>query len=80
MYKPQMPRNPAGISAMQLQPQHSNTAPLACNPLYLGQIEPDARILYDDVQQHVAKWCTAGKRVSETANLPVLQHIASTEG
>ena len=65
---------------MQLQPQHSNTAPLACNPLYLGQIEPDARILYDDVQQHVAKWCTAGKRVSETANLPVLQHIASTEG
>ena len=46
----------------QCQAELSKSATLACNQLCLDEIEPNARILYDGVQQCFATWCTAGKR------------------
>ena len=43
----------------QCQAEPSKSATLACNQLCLDRIELNARILYDDVQQCFARWCSA---------------------
>lgn len=57
----------------QCQAEPSKSATLACNQLCLDEIEPNARILYDGVQQCFATWCTAEHLAQDCHGWPDLE-------